>query len=50
MEPARKPDLTRLTRPIPWLPAPQVGDTGYRIPKAALRALIRAAEKPRPAA
>jgi hypothetical protein len=49
MEPPRKPDLARLLRPIPWLPAPQIGDAGYRIPKPILRELILRAEKPRAA-
>jgi hypothetical protein len=47
MEPLRKPDISRLTRPVPWRPAPQIGDAHYRMPKAALRALILAAERPR---
>lgn len=47
MEPARKPDLARLARPVPWRPAPQVGDAGYRIPKPALRALILSAQRGR---
>lgn len=50
MEPPRKPDLSRLMRPIPWLPAPQIGDASYKMPKAALRAVILAAERPRPLA
>jgi hypothetical protein len=47
MQPPRKPDLARLARPVPWRPALQIGDAGYRIPKPALRALILRAEKPR---
>jgi hypothetical protein len=47
MEHPRKPDMARLAQPIPWRPALQIGDAGYRIPKAALRALILRAEKPR---
>jgi hypothetical protein len=47
METPRKPDLSRLTRPIPWRPAPQIGDAGYPIPKSVLRALILSAERPR---
>jgi hypothetical protein len=47
MESPRKLDLERLTRPIPWRPALQIGDAHYRVPKAALRALILAAERPR---
>ena len=47
MEPPRKPDLARLMRPVPWRPALQIGDAHYRMPKAALRALIVAAERPR---
>jgi hypothetical protein len=47
MEDARKPDLARLAQPIPWRPALQIGDAGYRIPPPMLRALIRRAERPR---
>jgi hypothetical protein len=47
MEAPRKPDLARLAQPVPWRPALQVGDAGYRIPKPALRALILTAERPR---
>jgi hypothetical protein len=47
MQTPRKPDLARLASPIPWRPALQIGDAGYRIPKPALRALILSAEKPR---
>jgi hypothetical protein len=47
MEHPRKPDIARLTRPVPWRPALQIGDASYRIPKPALRALILAAERPR---
>lgn len=47
MEPPRKPNLARLTQPVPWRPAPQIGDASYRLPKAALRALILSAERPR---
>jgi hypothetical protein len=47
MEDPRKPDLARLAQPIPWRPAPQIGDARHRIPKPALRALILRAERPR---
>jgi hypothetical protein len=47
MQPPRKPDLARLASPVPWRPALQIGDAGYRLPKPALRALILRAEKPR---
>lgn len=47
MESPRKPDFSKLTRPVPWRPALQIGDTHYRVPKQALRALILAAERPR---
>jgi hypothetical protein len=47
MQTPRKPDLARLASPIPWRPALQVGDAGYRISRPALRALILSAEKPR---
>ena len=45
METPRKPNLARLMRPVPWRPALQVGDAGYRIPKVALRALILSAQR-----
>jgi hypothetical protein len=45
MAPLRKPNLTRLASPIPWRPALQIGDAGYRIPKPALRALILSAKR-----
>jgi hypothetical protein len=45
METPRKPDLSRLMRPVPWRPAMQIGDAGYRIPKPALRALILSAQR-----
>jgi hypothetical protein len=45
METPRKPNLARLMRPVPWRPALQVGDAGYRIPKPALRALILGAQR-----
>jgi hypothetical protein len=47
MQPPRRPDLARLASPIPWRPALQIGDAGYRISKPALRALILRAERPR---
>jgi hypothetical protein len=47
MEVPRKPNMARLTSPIPWRPALLVGDAGYRIPKPVLRALILNAERPR---
>jgi hypothetical protein len=47
MEPPRKPNLARLMSPVPWRPALQIGDSGYRIPKPALRALILSAQRPR---
>jgi hypothetical protein len=47
METPRKPNLARLMSPVPWRPALQVGDAGYPIPKAALRALILTAQRPR---
>ena len=47
METPRKPDLARLMRPVPWRPAMQIGDAGYRIPKPALRALILSAQRGR---
>jgi hypothetical protein len=46
MEIPRKPNLARLTSPIPWRPALQIGDAGYKIPKPVLRALILSAERP----
>ena len=48
MEPPRQPDLRRLTSPVPWRPALQIGDAGYRIPKPALRMLILTAQRARP--
>jgi hypothetical protein len=47
MQTPRKPDLARLASPVPWRPALQIGDAGYRLPKPVLRALILRAEKPR---
>jgi hypothetical protein len=46
METPRKPDLARLSRPVPWRPALQIGDASYRIPKSALRELILSAKRP----
>ena len=48
MTPPRKTDLARLAQPVPWRPALQIGDAGYRIPKPALRALILSAQRARP--
>ena len=48
MDTPRKPDMARLLRPVPWRPAMQIGDAGYRIPKSALRALILTAERGQP--
>jgi hypothetical protein len=45
MEAPRKPNLARLMKPVPWRPALQIGDAGYPIPKAALRALILTAQR-----
>jgi hypothetical protein len=47
METPRKPNLARLTRPVPWRPAMQIGDAGYPISKSALRALILSAQRGR---
>ena len=47
LEPPRKPDLARLAQPVPWRPALQLGDSHRPIPKPALRALIRSAERTR---
>jgi hypothetical protein len=47
MAPPRKPDLALLASPVPWRPALQIGDAGYRIPKPALRALILSAQRGR---
>jgi hypothetical protein len=47
METPRKPNLARLASPIPWRPALQIGDAGYRISKPALRTLILNAQRPR---
>ena len=47
MNPDRKAQIERLRAPIAWRPALQVGDAGYPIPKPALRALIRSAQRPR---
>ena len=47
MEPAdqpRRPNIERLTAPIQWRPALQVGDAGYPIAKPHLRAIIRRAQ------
>jgi hypothetical protein len=41
----RKPNLSRLTKPVPWRPALQIGDAGYRIPKPVLRELILRAQR-----
>jgi hypothetical protein len=49
METPRKPNLARLTSPVPWRPALQLGDASYRIPKPALRALILTAQRGRAA-
>jgi hypothetical protein len=46
MEPPRKPNLARLTSPVPWRPALQIGDAGYPVSKAMLRALILTAKRP----
>jgi hypothetical protein len=48
MENPRKPNLARLSSPVPWRPALQIGDSSYRIPKSALRALILSAERAAP--
>jgi hypothetical protein len=45
MAPLRKPNLTRLASPVPWRPALQIGDAGYRIPKAVLRTMILTAQR-----
>jgi hypothetical protein len=45
MDAPRKPNLARLAEPVPWRPALQIGDAGYRIPKPALRALILSAQR-----
>jgi hypothetical protein len=45
MEFPRKPDLSRLTRPVPWRPALQIGDASYPIPKPMLRQLILSAQR-----
>jgi hypothetical protein len=47
MEHPRKPNIARLTAPIPWRPALQVGDACYPVSKWELRDLIRRAERPR---
>jgi hypothetical protein len=44
MQPPRKPDLSRLTAPVPWRPALQISDAGYPLPKPVLRALIESAQ------
>jgi hypothetical protein len=46
MDTPRKPNLARLMSPVPWRPALQIGDSGYRIPKSTLRALILSAKRP----
>ena len=45
MEFPRKPDLSRLTRPVPWRPALQISDASYPIPKQMLRELILSAQR-----
>jgi hypothetical protein len=45
METPRKPNMARLISPVPWRPALQIGDAGYRIPKPVLRAIILRAER-----
>jgi len=45
MEFPRKPNLSRLTRPVPWRPALQIGDSSYPIPKQMLRELILSAQR-----
>ncbi len=45
METPRKPNLARLKQPVPWRPALQIGDAGYRISKPALRAMIVSAQR-----
>jgi hypothetical protein len=47
MEHPRKPDLARLTAPIPWRPALQISDASYPLTKQGLSDLIRRAQKPR---
>jgi hypothetical protein len=39
----RRQQVERLSAPIPWRPALQVGDAGYRLPKPVLRRLIETA-------
>ena len=41
----RKPNLSRLMQPVPWRPALLIGDSYYRVPKPAMRALILNAER-----
>jgi hypothetical protein len=45
METPRKPNLSRLMRPVPWRPALQIGDASYPIPKSMLAGLIRTARR-----
>ena len=40
--------MPRLTGPIPWRPALQIGDAGYPIPKPVLRELIARAKGTQP--
>jgi hypothetical protein len=44
----RRRQIERLRAPIPWLPALQVGDSHYPLPKPALRRLIETAQGTRP--
>jgi hypothetical protein len=41
---ARRQQIERLSAPIPWRPAPQIGDASYRLPKPVLRKLIETAQ------
>jgi hypothetical protein len=43
----RRAQIERLTAPVPWRPALQVGDAGYPVSKPALAALVARAERPR---
>jgi hypothetical protein len=47
VDPARRAQIERLSAPIAWRPALQVGDAGYRVPKPVLRGMIARAERPR---
>jgi hypothetical protein len=47
VDPARRALIERLRAPVPWRPALQVGDAGYRVPQPVLRELIARAERPR---